>query len=84
MESTAYLGRVKRKSAFERVHNNGTHILLHMCKVSSGPLKYSMLSNDSVCGQRRPISDCADAQSDLGLRCPHMPEDMFSHDAAHL
>ena len=23
-----------------------------------------------------------DAQSDLGLRCPHMPEDTFSHDAA--
>ena len=24
-------------------------------------------------------SDCADAQSDLAHRCPHMPEDMFSH-----
>ena len=23
-----------------------------------------------VCGQRRPRSDCADAQSDLGLQCP--------------
>ena len=24
-------------------------------------------------------SDCADAQAGLGLRCPHMPEDTFSH-----
>ena len=24
------------------------------------------------------------AQADLGLRCPHMPEDTFSHAAAHL
>ena len=23
--------------------------------------------------------ECADAQADLGFRCPHMPEDMFSH-----
>ena len=27
---------------------------------------------------------CVDAQADLGHRCPHMPEDTFSHDAAHL
>ena len=37
-------------------------------------LIYSTLSNDSVSGQRRPRSDCADAQSDLGLRCPHLPK----------
>ena len=24
------------------------------------------------------------AQSDLGLRCPHMPEDMFSQGTAHI
>ena len=24
------------------------------------------------------------AQADLGLHCPHMPEDTFSHAAAHL
>ena len=36
---------------------------------------HSIVSNDSVSGQRRPWSDCADAQADLGLRCPHMPED---------
>ena len=29
-------------------------------------------------------SDCADAQSDLGLRCPHMTEDKFPHGAAPL
>ena len=31
-----------------------------------------------------PWSDCADAQSDLGLSCPHMAEDTFSHGAAQL
>ena len=28
--------------------------------------------------------DCADAQADLELHCPHMFEDSFSHDAAHV
>ena len=27
---------------------------------------------------------CADAQTGLDLRCPHMPEDTFSHGAAYL
>ena len=27
---------------------------------------------------------CADAQADLGLRCPHLPGDTVSHVAAHL
>ena len=43
-----------------------------------------ILSNYFVSGQWMPWSDCADAQADLGLRCPHMPEDMFSHGAAHI
>ena len=34
----------------------------------------SVVSNDSVCGQWRPRSDCANAQADLGLHCPHMPQ----------
>ena len=38
---------------------------------------HSVVSNDSVSGQRMPGSDCALAQSDPGLRCPHMPEDRF-------
>ena len=44
---------------------------------------HSIVSFDSVSGQRRPCSDCADAQADLGLRWPHMPKDAFSHSAAH-
>ena len=39
------------------------------------PLIHCAVNDDSVNGQRRPRSDCADAQSDLGRRCPHMPED---------
>ena len=48
------------------------------------PLKYSIVSNDSICGQRRPWSDCANAQSDLGLHYPHMPDDMFLQGVAHI
>ena len=48
----------------------------------SSPLNHSIVSNDSVCGQWWPWSDCADAQSNLGLRCPHMFEDKFSHGGA--
>ena len=31
-----------------------------------------------------PLSDCANAQADQGLRCLHMPEDIFSHGAVHI
>ena len=48
----------------------------------SAPLKHSIVSNDFVCGQRRPWSACADAQADLSLPCPHMPEDLFSYGTA--
>ena len=57
-----------------------------MRKVSSGlccPFIHSVVSNDSVIGVQRPWSDCTNAQADLGLRCPYMPEDMFSHSAAN-
>ena len=40
-------------------------------------LIHSIVSNDSVSGRWRPRSDCASAQSDLGLRRPHMPKDTF-------
>ena len=48
------------------------------------PFIHSVVSNDSVSGQQRPWSECADAQADLGLHCPHMPEDTFSLGAAHI
>ena len=40
--------------------------------------------NNLINGRRRPRLDCADMQSDLSLRCPHMPEDTFSYGAAKL
>ena len=46
------------------------------------PFIHFVISKDSVNGQWRPWSDCADAQADLGLRCPHMPEYTFLHGAA--
>ena len=44
------------------------------------PLEHSIASNDSVWGERMPRSDCANMQADMGLRCPHMPEDTFLYD----
>ena len=41
------------------------------------------VSNEAVSGQRRSRSDCAKMQADLGLHCPHFPEDTFSHGATH-
>ena len=40
-------------------------------------LIYSAVSNVNVSGQRCPRSDCASAQSDLGLRCPYKPKRHF-------
>ena len=48
------------------------------------PFMHSVVSNDSVSGQWRPWSYCADAQANLGLLCPHMPEVTFWHNLAHL
>ena len=42
------------------------------------PKIHSIVSNYSVSGQRKPWSDCADAQSDLGLLCPHMLRHVFA------
>ena len=53
-----------------------------MRKVSSGHLL--SIGHDSVCGQQRPWPDCADAQADLSLLCPHMPEGTFLDSAAHM
>ena len=77
------MGRAKRKSVFEHAQNVRIHISLHMRKVSSRPLlsAHFVVSNDSGSRQRKSWSDCADAQADLGLRCPHMPEDAFLHGA---
>ena len=47
------------------------------------PFIHSVVSNDSVGGQRRLWLDCPDAQADLGLHCPNTPKDMFSHGGAH-
>ena len=48
------------------------------------PFMHSIRSTDSVCGQPRPWSDCANAQADLGLRCPCMHENTVSHGAAEI
>ena len=48
------------------------------------PLIHSIQSSGSVSGQWRPWSDCEDAQSDLGLRCLHMLEDMILHGTAYI
>ena len=43
-----------------------------------------ILYSVSVSGQWRPWSDCTNVQAGLGLCCPHMSEDMFLHNTAHI
>ena len=82
-----YMGRSKRKRAFEHAQNVQILTILQCAKSRTGIcslLKHSVVSNDSVCGQRRPCSDCAYAQSDLVFRCSHMPKDTFSPSTAYM
>ena len=82
------MGRVKQKKAPSNTRN--MRWLRSSCECAKyqpglcSPFMQSKESNDSVSGQWRPWSDCADAQADLGLRCPHMPEGTFSHGTAHI
>ena len=57
------------RSAFESAHSDPAILCLSI---------YSAVCIGTVTGQQRPISDCAFAQSDLGLRCPHMLQGPFS------
>ena len=66
------MGRVKRNAQISQIQ-----IILRM-------RLWSVVSNDSLSGQWGPCSDCVDAQADLGLRCPYMPVETFSHDPAHI
>ena len=59
------------------VHNVGPDKRAHLCSliwtfsVCRHILHYTV-STDSVSGQRRPRSACANAQADLGLHCPQI------------
>ena len=80
---------IKRKSAFEHAQNPPIQVILHMRKVPFRTLIcssfiYSVVSKNSDSGQWRPWTDCANAQSVQGLRCPHMPEDTLSQSAIHI
>ena len=48
------------------------------------PFIHYVISGESVGGERQPKTDCANAQAGLGFRCPHLSEEMSSHDAAHI
>ena len=77
-----HLARAKRKRVFKHAQNAQVQSS-RVCAMSHpgkcSPPIHSAVSIDSRNGQRRPWSDCADAQADLDLRCPHIPEDTFSH-----
>ena len=75
------------KCVFEHSQKSQIQIILLMHKVLSGPLLsvYTFCGIQWICnGQWRPWSDCAIMQTDMGLRCPHMPEDTFLHVAVHM
>ena len=65
-----------------RVQNVQIHAKSHPQLCS--PFIHSVLSNDSVSGQQMPRSDCALAQSDLGICCRHMLENTFLYGVAHM
>ena len=58
------IGRFRSSSACAKYYRCYCFLFIH-----------SIVSNNFVSGQWRLWSDCADAQSDQGLRCPHMPVD---------
>ena len=76
--SSETLSKVRKKYKF----NHPAHAQSHPGICS--PLIHSIVSNGSISGQQRPCLDCADAQAELGLRCPHMPDESFSNDEAHI
>ena len=63
LSNTRKVYRFKSSCAYAKYHPGICSQFIH-----------SIVSNDSVSGQGRPWSACADAQADLGLRWPHMPE----------
>ena len=77
------MGSAKQKGIFEQAQNAQNTDLSRACAKSHpgicSPAIHSVVSSESVGGQRIPRSDCADAQADLGLRSPHLLEDIFSH-----
>ena len=58
----------------------------HSCSisVSIARMKKLCILGYPNCVQRRFGSDCANAQSDLNLRCAHMPDGKFSDVATHI
>ena len=64
------------KSPLEFEITRVDYIFLHWCII--------VVSDDFVNGEHRPWWDCADAQSNPGLHCAHIPEDMFSPGAVQL
>ena len=78
--------RTKRKIVLEHAQYADAD-MLRMRKDSSGHLLIIPTFCSSQCfvnGQWRLWSDCADAQSDLGIRCSHSSEDMFWHGATYI
>ena len=73
MPSNMHKMRIFRSSCAYSDHPSLCSIFIH-----------SLVSDDSVSGQWRSWSDCANAQADLGLHCLHMPKDRFSHDTAQI
>ena len=55
--------------------------------VRSGTLLYFVMFYSTHWFYKRTVKalpDCANAQSDLGLHCPHLPKDTLLHGKAHM
>ena len=73
-----YLGRDKRKCAIEHLQNMQIQIILRMRKILSSPVIRLWHPVILLTDSEGPYQT-ADTKADLGLRCPHMPEDTFSN-----
>ena len=70
------MGLAKRKGVFEQTQNAQIQIHPRMRKITSGHLLSVVTffcAKEVFSGQRMSCSDCAGAQSDLDIHCPHMP-----------
>ena len=72
-EHKSLLNCIKRKSALQPFSKLRRFRAFHAFGDFVLQLVHSATPSGSARGQRRPRSDCAGVQSDLGLRFPHMP-----------
>ena len=76
MDNSAQSRNVKKR-IFGHVRPAKIQISLSLIRIFNWRILDSQGCKVSSCGQRRLISDCADAQADMSLRWAHMSNSTF-------